>query len=122
MGWCFDTPGTPVTPSLKHHGAADWRAESERARRARERANPCAAGPEAPPEPRVEAATSVQPPPPRPRTPPRQSRANWAVAAIGLTAIAALLAVVLTLTGGAANSSESATALPAASGPPATPR
>jgi len=111
-----------VTPSLKHLWAGDWRAESERARRAREGENPFAAGPEAPPEPRVEAATSVQPPPPRPRTPPRQSRANWAVAAIGLTAIAALLAVVLTLTGGSDNSSKSATVLPAVSGPPVKPR
>ena len=98
-----------MTPSLKHLWAGDWRAESERARRAREGENPFAAGPEAPPEPRVEPATSVEQPAPRPRTLPRQSRANWAVAAIGLTAIAALLAVVLTLTGGSDNSSKSAT-------------
>ena len=80
--------------------------------------------------PRPEAVREPEPAPPRPQDaqphpptpPPPQSRANWAVAAIGLTAIAALLAVVLTLTGGSDNSHKSATVLPAVSGPPVKPR
>ena len=80
-----------MSPSLKHLWAGDWRAESEAARRAREGENPFARAPEAPPE---SASEATEHPAPRPRTPPpRQSRTGWAVAAIGLTALAALARV-----------------------------
>ena len=118
-----------MSPSLKHLWAGDWRAESERARQALEGENPFAPGPaEEPPasvDARPEAVADAVEPPVAPEPPVRASRparAGWAAAGLGVIAVAALLAVVVSLTGGSDTSSRTGTVLPAVSGPPVKPR
>ncbi|MEA2398092.1 MAG: hypothetical protein QOK25_1648 [Thermoleophilaceae bacterium] len=106
---------------LRHLWAGDWRAESERARRAREEADlpaPALNGDEArQPEPPETPPTDYAKQP-APSGPSRRSLAG----ALVLAAVVAIAFVVASLTGGGDSSPQTSSSLPAVSGAPVKPR